>query len=242
MSWADDREGNNPMARVLIQVEGPTEETFVNEVLAPHLYGRGYLQVSARIVGNSRLREHRGGIKAWSAVRVDILNHLKGDPGSLITTMVDYYALPQTKGKAWPGRKEASDLPFAQKASTVEDALLADIRQKLGAGIHPVKFIPFVMMHEFEGMLFSDCNAFSHGIYRPELASEFQKIRDQFASPEEINDSPETAPSKRVEGLVPGYEKPLLGTLAVLEIGLDAIRAECPHFNSWLTQLETWPH
>jgi len=230
------------MARILIQVEGPTEETFVNEVLAPHLYGRGYLQVSARIVGNARLRARRGGIKAWSAVREDILKHLKEDAGSLISTLVDYYALPQTKGKAWPGREEAGNLPYAQKASTVEDALLADICQELGDGYFPIRFIPFVMMHEFEALLFSDCDAFGRGIYRPDLTPAFQVIRDLFESPEEINDSPMTAPSKRVEGLVPGYEKPLLGTLAILEIGLAAIRRECPHFNQWLTCLETWPH
>ena len=70
------------------------------------------------------------------------------------------------------------------------------------------------------------------------METEFQKIRDEFETPEEINDSPETAPSKRVEDLVPGYEKPLLGTLAVLEIGLPQIRVECPHFSSWLERLE----
>jgi len=234
--------GAAKMGRLLIHVEGETEEEFVNEVLAPHLYRNGFSKVSARLVGNARLRDRRGGIKAWSAVREDILKHLKEDPASLTTTMVDYYALPQTKGRAWPGRAAAGDLPYAQKAPTVEDALLADICDELGDGFYPIRFIPFVMMHEFEGLLFSDCNAFGRGICRTDLIGDFQAIRNQFASPEEINDSPETAPSKRVEGLVPGYEKPLLGALAAIEIGLDAIRAECPHFNDWLTQLETWPH
>jgi len=68
---------------------------------------------------------------------------------------------------------------------------------------------------------------------------DFRQIRDTFTTLEEINDSPVTAPSKRVEALVPGYEKPLLGVLAVLEIGLSRIREECPHFDGWLTQLES---
>lgn len=97
------------------------------------------------------------------------------------------------------------------------------------------------MMHEFEGLLFSDCPRFAEGIGRPDLAPQLQTIRDTFHSPEEINDSPLTAPSKRVTALVPGYEKPLLGTLAVLQIGLDAIRAECPLFRQWLKRLEAWP-
>lgn len=229
------------MARLLIHVEGETEETFVNEVLAPHLYLCGFAKVSARLVGNSRQRDRRGGIRAWSAVRNDILNHLKEDPGCLAATMVDYYGLPQIGAKAWPGREAAAGLPFPQKAPTVQDALLADICGELGDGFEANRFIPYVMMHEFEGFLFSDCERFGRGIGRPELAAQFQAIRDAFETPEEIDDSPVTAPSKRVKALVPGYEKPLLGALAVLEIGLGAIRAECPHFRNWLERLEAGP-
>jgi hypothetical protein len=32
----------------------------------------------------------------------------------------------------------------------------------------------------------------------------------------------------------------LMGTLGILEIGLKAIRAQCPHFRSWLERLETY--
>jgi len=229
------------MSRLLIHVEGETEETFVNAVLAQHLCSYGYTKVSARLVGNARIRDRRGGIRAWTAVRKDILNHLKEDPNCLATTMVDYFALPQTGERAWPGRQAAGYLPFIQKASTVEAALLTDICEDLGDGFDPNRFIPYVMMHEFEGLLFSDCERFGRGIGRPDLVAQFQAIRNQFATPEEINDSPLTAPSKRVEALVQGYEKPLLGSLAVLEIGLGAIRAECPHFREWLERLEAWP-
>jgi len=228
------------MARLLIHVEGQTEETFVNEILGPHLY-RQYTRVGARLMGNARQRDRRGGIRGWSAVCGDIIRHLKEDAGCLVTTMVDYYGLPQTGNRAWPGRDAAGLLPFAQKAYTVESALSGDICREMGAGFNPDRFIPFVMMHEFEGLLFSDCERFSRGIGRPDLADAFQAVRDEFASPEEIDDSPVTAPSKRVEQLVQVYEKPLLGTLAALEIGLDAIRRECPHFREWLSSLEVWP-
>ncbi len=226
------------MCRLLIHVEGETEESFVNEVLAGFLHECGYEKVAARLVGNARLRDRRGGIRAWASVRKDILNHLKEDRGCFATTLVDYYGLPQTGEKAWPGREAASHLPFAEKAHCVEQALLADINQALGDASFPRRFVPFVMMHEFEGLLFSNCDAFSHGIGLPALAQSFQAIRDQFATPEEINDSPITAPSKRVTQIVEGYEKPLHGTLAALEIGLETIRQECPHFNQWLQTLE----
>lgn len=226
------------MARLLIHVEGETEEMFVNEVLAPHLYAAGWEVVAARIVGNARLRERRGGIKAWCVVRDDIMRHLKEDPGCYATTMVDFYALPQSAGKAWPGRADASQLPTNRKAPHVEAQLSADVQRTMGPGFLAARFIPFVIMHEFEALLFSDCGAFSRGVGRPELHDALQAVRDSFATPEEINDSPLTAPSKRVESIIPSYQKPFLGTLAALEVGLSRIRQECPHFRAWLTRLE----
>ena len=230
------------MARLLIHVEGETEETFVNELLADHLYNHGYESVGARIIGNARLRENRGGIRAWSTVKKDILNHLKEDTDCLATTMVDYYGLPQTGDRAWPGRAQAGNLPYVQKSESIEKALLADVAQALGGEYEARRFLPFVVMHEFEGLLFSDCQAFADAIARPRLTKPFQDIREQFATPEEINDSPVTAPSMRVEALVTGYEKPFLGTLAAIRMGLDTIRNECPHFRAWLEQLEAWPN
>lgn len=226
------------MTRLLVHVEGQTEETFVNELLRPHLLARGFTSVSARLLGNARLRERRGGIKAWSAVKDDITRHLLADAACFSTTMVDYYALPATGPKAWPGRATANDLPHAEKAQAVESATAQDICALLNVSQNFTRFIPYVVMHEFEALLFSDCTAFAAGIYRSDLADAFQKIKDQFANPEEINDSPQTAPSKRVEGLIPGYQKPMLGTLAALEIGLTSMRNECPRFAQWLSKLE----
>ena len=111
----------------------------------------------------------------------------------------------------------------------------------MGSSFNPHRFVPYLMMHEFEAMLFSDCAAFASGIGCPDLAPSLQAIRDRFASPEEIDDSPVTAPSKRIATLIPGYQKPTQGLLAIQEIGLDAIRAQCPHFRAWLERLEGLP-
>jgi len=227
------------MARLLIHVEGQTEEAFVNAVLREHLVARGYHAVEARLLGNARLRQQRGGIRSWSSAKADILRHLKEDRQCVATTMVDYYGLPAVKGRAWPGRARAAGLPVGEKAICVEEAILQDLAADLDPRFDSTRFIPFVVMHEFEALLFSDCEALSRVVDRPSLIGEFQGIRDQFGSPEEINDSPDTAPSKRIFNLVPGYEKPLLGLYAILEIGLARVRAECPHFNSWLSRLES---
>lgn len=227
------------MPRLLVHVEGQTEEGFVNEVLRSHLVGAGYHSVEARIVGNARQRRRRGGIRPWPSVRTDIMNHLRQDQTCIATTMVDYYALPQDGAGAWPGRAQAvASGSAAQKGQRVQDAVQTDLASAMGHSFDVSRFAPFVVMHEFEGLLFRDCESFSRAIYRVDLEAGFREIRAGFATPEDINDSPETAPSKRIEALVPGYQKPLLGVVAVLEVGLHRIRAECPHFDSWLSDLE----
>ena len=113
--------------------------------------------VSARLLGNARQRDRRGGIRGWNSVRDDILNHLKEDPGCLVTTMVDYYALPQS-GDTSVARARAAGrtAPFPQRLQRCRVRLLADIQSAMGERFNPARFVPYVMMHEFEGLLFSD--------------------------------------------------------------------------------------
>ena len=220
------------MTRLLVLVEGETEENFVNEVLAPHLRNFGYVQTGARLLGNARQRSRRGGIRAWSSARTDLERHLRQDREAVVALMVDYYALPQSGPRAWPGRAASAN------ADAVEAALRECIACAMGGGFDRGRFLPLVMMHEFEAMLFSNCEAFGKAIGRCDIIPDLKAIRDSFPNPEAIDDSPETAPSKRIEALCPSYEKPLMGTLAASEIGLDRIRAECPHFRNWLKRLE----
>src|SRR5215470_8824116 len=187
------------MLRLLVHVEGETEEAFVNELLAAPLLARGYERVSARLIGNARQRDRRGGIRGWEIVKRDIARHLSEDPGCIATTMIDYYALPQSGDKAWPGRGAAASMPVVAKGPHVEAAVLSDLTNHMGPDFDGRRFLPFVVVHEFEGLLFSDCQAFARGVGRETLAQSFQNIRDQFQTPEDINDSPLTAPSKRIE-------------------------------------------
>ncbi len=98
-------------------------------------------------------------------------------------------------------------------------------------------------MHEFEGLLFSDMDAFERAIQvlgvTPETIEKLRNIRRQFQTPEDINDNSETAPSKRIKKLIPRYNKKVHGPLIAAETGLDVIRAECPLFDEWVTRLES---
>ena len=229
------------MTRLFMHVEGSTEERFVKEILANHLYQHGYHHVGARTMGLARERERRGGIRGWPEAKKGIVNHLLEDPDVISTTMVDYYGLPERPPGAWPGRATSGKVPMPDRATHVENAIRHDLQGELGDEFQARRFIPYVMLHEFEAMLFSDCTLFARGIGRPELEPGFQDIVNAAGEPEAIDDTPEGAPSKRIEALIPGYSKPFLGPTAAKAIGLDKIRAACPHFNAWLTRLEEIP-
>ena len=224
--------------RLLVHVEGPTEETFVNNVLSPHLMGQGYSLVAPRLIGDARPRSRRGGGLAWQSVRKGILRHLRQDRQAVATTMVDYYGMPRSRCRQWPGRVAATNLPFEQKTGTIQNALAQDICQHMGRGFDPSRFIPYVSMHEFEALLFSDCMGFAESVGCPEIGSAMQGILDQFGNPEKIDDSQATAPSKRICALIPSYHKVAMGAAAISDIGLDNIRCRCQNFARWLSRLE----
>lgn len=101
-------------------------------------------------------------------------------------------------------------------------------------------FLPYIQLHEFEGLLFSDGNAFRSVFSQGE--ADFEKLDNiitGFPNPEEINDSPETAPSKRLIEAIPGYNKVVYGNIIAEQIGLQTIRDKCPLFNEWITGLES---
>ncbi|MEO1332759.1 MAG: DUF4276 family protein [Myxococcota bacterium] len=220
------------MKRLLVHVEGQTEETFVNKVLAPYLYTHGFSRVAARKVGNPRLVQ-RGGVQSWDSVRRDILRHLKDDTAAFGTTMFDFYGLP----KSWPGRTQTASLGPQQCAAEVETAILADVERALGSATGPARFVPYIVMHEFEGLLFSDCDALAEAVDRS-LVAELRGIRDAFPTPEHINDSIETAPSKRLAKLKRGYQKVLAGERAMSRMGLEIVIQECPGFARWIQRLK----
>lgn len=217
------------MIRVHIICEGQTEEMFVNEVLAESFAVQGVYLIPS-LIGKPG---HKGGNFRFERLLTDVRVRLLGDARAYCTTFFDFYGLPAN----FPGKNEAMQYTLnADKAHCITQAMTARLRAVLGAEAMR-RFIPYVQMYEFEGLLFSDTSGLAQGINQPALADDFEAIRLAFASPEMINDSPETAPSKRLLAMFEAYDKPLHGSLAALEIGLGSIRRECPLFNAWLERL-----
>ena len=148
--------------------------------------------------------------------------------------MVDLYGL----GPGFPGHPPPEHLSNLEKVRHVEQAVKKDICEELPELRPDLRFIPYLQLHEYEAILFSDPAAFATGINHPNLRSQFRRIRDEFDSPEDINNHPETAPSKRVLAVCPGYRKVIEGTQAAAAVGIPTMREQCQHFRDWIESLE----
>lgn len=218
------------MTIVHVICEGQTEEAFVKELLVERFAHLG-IYLMPVLIGRPG---HKGGNFKFDRLFPDVRNRLLADQNCYCTTLFDFYGLPQS----FPGKTAVdAQAPMDAKAKALEEALVEALTSKIGQDAMR-RFIPYVQMYEFEALLFSDPERMAQGMDHAHLAPTFAKITGQFDSPEHINNSPQTAPSKRIEDFIIGYEKPLLGTLAALEVGLDAMRDKCLRFDNWLTRLE----
>lgn len=211
------------MTRIYIMVEGQTEEAFLNEVMVG-LYATRGIYITPIIVSTSP--GYKGGVTSYSKVKPQIDKLCKQDAGAFITTFFDFYALP----KDFPGQSGISP-----SASALVKVL--HLEQHLAAAIGHTNFIPNIVLHEFEALLLTDIDAFAEWTDDDDVLEPLRKIRLALA-PEDINGSVHTAPSKRIIAAMPGYQKTFHGPLIASTIGLDAIRAACPHFHRWLIKLE----
>lgn len=215
------------MKRLYILCEGETEVGFIERMIQPWLFERG-ISVSASFIGK------KPGTVTIEKLHTDLSLRLLRDKQCYCTTFFDFYGLLFD----FVGKREAVKLSTIEaRQQHVCQQMVEYFTSKIG-GEPMRRFIPYVQMYEFEALLFSDPVTFANKINQPKLASEFQEIRKRFLSPEDINDSEQTAPSKRILALVKRYEKLTQGVPAAEAIGLAKIRQECKLFDSWITRLE----
>jgi hypothetical protein len=220
------------MIRGYIIGEGQTEETFVRDVIAPDL---AYKQIflTPRLIPTSP--GNKGGALKYQRIKHFIINCLKEDTDTILTTFFDLYALDQ----AFPEFEESKKLnDVYQRVKYLEQAFKADIANE--NAMYANRFLPYIQPYEFEGLLFTDIAKLI------ELEEPWHKshqilldVRNLFESPEHINDSYENKPSSRlINNLkIINYRKTRHGVLAIQSIGIDKLCAECKHFSEWYTSL-----
>ena len=213
------------MVRVIIFVEGQTEEGFVKELLVKHFQN---LNIFLYPILLRTSKEGKGGIsRSYAKLKRQIEKICKEDQSAFITTMIDYYGLP----KDFPGKAETSaNMESFEMALLVEKRFESDMNYR--------NFIANIQIHEFEALLFSDLSKFENW-FDPSIIKSLQNEASGSNTPEHIDDKPETHPSARILMHCHKYQKPLHGVLIALDIGLEIIRRACKHFDEWLTKLES---
>ena len=213
----------------MILVEGRTESRFVSEVLADYLAIKG---IYARPTLLDKPGQKGGDVKFIRAKR-DIGNHLKQWQDSYVSIFVDYYGIKSD----WPGLNTANEkVSPSEIAKALNEAATDIISEEFAEQNAKQRFIPFVAVHEFEALLFSDPVILADGIGVEK--DRINEILTECVEPEKINNSTETAPSKRLNRLYSGYKKTVTGITIAKAIGIGKMREQCPVFNDWLIRLE----
>lgn len=218
------------MKKVLLLVEGQTEERFVKDVLYQYFFNKDILLIP-KILTSKEVKSgpnFKGGILSYKNVRKDLNKLLLDTSATLVTSMFDYYGLPSD----FPATNALNGDCY-NKVSILEEAFSADVNNQ--------KFLPYIQLHEFETILFSDGNIISQA-FQGRNFPKIKSIIDEFQNPELINNDPSTCPSRRIAEIFPEYNKVIYGSLISNRIGIDSIKQKCTHFSDWIDSIQARVH
>ncbi len=219
------------MVEVIVISEGASEEQFIKKIVNPQLNVLGVFLKPIQLPTSS---QSKGGAVTFDRVKFYLRNILNQHSKAIVSTFLDLYAL-DTKFPAFDKTKKQIDVHLRVK--TLEEALHAEMVEFVGC--RSERFIPHIQPYEFEALLFSDVKALTSAVPTwPTFIGSLEKIQQDFATPEHINDSYETRPSKRLESVLqPKYKKMHHAGLAAERITLAVIEEKCAHFKSWMDKL-----
>lgn len=212
------------MRGIFIVVEGQTEEEFVKKIIHPYFISKNIYDVRAKILNTSP--GHKGGDLKYSRFKHFITKLLKSQTDILVTSLIDFFKLK----KDFPGFESALNISnHSDRVQFLEKSCSNDINEN--------QFIPYFQLHEIEGLLFTKIDGFNEIPQVLNDKSVKQKLIDvivKFPNPEEINDGETTAPSKRLQHIIPGYEKVSFAEIIASRNSIDSILEKCPRFKNWI--------
>jgi hypothetical protein len=223
------------MIHLHIVVEGDSEERFVNEVLAKYLIRFDIYATCRKLqTGWHGNIPAKGGLLKYIKFRNDILRWVEADrqmENVWYSSMLDLYAFPIDDQSPYTADIRRIDDPYRR---------IAALEAAISVNINHARFIPYVQLHEFETFIMVDPDRLLELFV--DRRTGIIKLRGEIEGklPELINDSPRTAPSKRIIKFIPEYQglKSSAGPLIAEDIGIPRLREACPHFNEWVTKLE----
>ena len=216
------------MRWLYVLCEGQTEEALVDRVLAPHLTTFD-VELAPVVVATKRPAaggKFRGGVVSWAQVKREVVRLLKDRSALGVTTMIDLYGLRE----GWPGWDAPAHSP-RERVERLEAGMCDDVGDS--------RFIAHLTLHEYETLVLACPQEAAAVSGMSELDGRLRTDAAQAGGPELVDDGPTTAPSKRLIALWPGYLKTTDGPTIVERAGLAAVREACPHFDAWITPLES---
>jgi hypothetical protein len=213
------------MKNIYIYCEGQTEETFINNLLQPYLLNfKVYVNPVICRSGKRRDIIYKGGTRNYQKIKKELSNLCKEHKNETVTTMFDYYGLPTDT----PGLESECNNLF-DKVAHIEESIKTDLCMD--------NLLVNLTVHEFEGLLFSDVSAFE-SVTEVKQIELLKAVRAEFETPEHINNSNNTAPSKRLFSIISGYSKIRHGMTVSEKIGIEVMIRECGHFSNWINKLK----
>lgn len=209
------------MIRLAISVEGQTEDEFCKNMLAPYFAVKG-IYITPVIIQTSRRNcgiKNKGGCVNIDRVKNEVSKLLSSF--DFVTTFYDLYGF--------------NDIPKSMSADELENKIK-------NLFPHCRNLIPYIQKYEFETLLFSDSSYYEE-LLDEKAKESFESIIDEFNGEiENINNSKETAPSKRVMKIFDDannkFDKVYDGFMFCDDVGLEKIRAKAPRFSQWITNIE----
>ncbi len=215
------------MKKLLIVVEGDSEERFVRGPLKAHLPPHLDLKaIKVQTGWHPDGSAARGG-GDWTKWSADIRACLAPPGERIVTTMFDLYGLPRN----FPGLDAAANAAdTAQLAQPLEDRMRDEIADE--------RFVPFLLRHEFETLVLAALPQLAELLPR-DKRSALDPLQEAVGDdPEAINCGPTTAPSRRLQAADIGFSKLVHGVPAVQAAGISALARACPRFGAWVARLE----
>jgi len=226
------------MRQIILHIlcEGQTEDRFANKVLKDYLKGFN-IAVKTSILLTNRKKNIKGGMLNYQQAKNDLELLIKQYSKRtyethFFTTMFDLYALP-------------NNFPDYVNAMKIQDCYerVKKIEKKFKEDINCDNFIPYIQLHEFEALVF--CGLEHLLIDYPNMTKQIavlQRIVEKYDNnTEKIDDSPQSAPSKRIIKEFEkfhNYDKAKSGLLVTSKVGIVELKDKCQHFKEWIDKLE----
>ena len=207
------------MIRVAISVEGQTEDAFCKQVLTPYFRTYG-VELTSIIVTTKRKKcgiKYRGGCINLDRVKHELEKILPDF--DYVTTFYDLYGF---------------DIKGTPSAEEIEEKIYEMFSNR--------KLIPYIQQYEFETLLFSKPEYYEEYFGNVSAKIDIERIINTCGGIENINNSKETAPSKRIEKFFnnynEAYDKVFHGASIADDVGLDIMLQKCDRFKLWIEKIQ----